>query len=82
MLSGPNAIRADRLTAEERLTEIGEMLAAALLRVRNREVSLVPERTPAGGPICLGAEVACSAKVQSNTGSETSDTSKPRLEKG
>ena len=36
MLSGPNPIRADQMTAQERLAEVAALLAAGLLRRRLR----------------------------------------------
>jgi hypothetical protein len=39
-LSGPNALAADRMTAEERLAEIGRLLAAGILRHQNGDVQL------------------------------------------
>lgn len=39
-LSGPNAVAADRMTAEERLAEVGRLLAAGILRLRTRDIRL------------------------------------------
>jgi len=46
VLTGPNAIHPNRLTSEERLAEIGEILAAALIRGRKRFLTLPTGRTP------------------------------------
>jgi hypothetical protein len=37
--SGPNALPADRMTAAERLAEIGRILSAGLIRLRGRKSS-------------------------------------------
>ena len=37
-LSGPNGTKAEHLSAEERLTEVVEILAAGLLRLRSETV--------------------------------------------
>ena len=38
-LAGANALAPDLMTAEQRLTELGEILAAGLLRLRRRLLS-------------------------------------------
>lgn len=40
VLSGPNAVTANRMTAEERLAEVGRLLAAGILRRRNGDIRL------------------------------------------
>ena len=49
-LSGPNALAADRMTAEERLAEIGRLLAAGILRRGPGDVQLdfSPDRSGVG----------------------------------
>ena len=49
-LSGPNALAADRMTTEERLLEIGRILAAGILRCQTRDVYLdfPPDRSGVG----------------------------------
>jgi len=39
-LSGPNAVAADRMTTEERLAEVGRLLAAGILRLRTGDIRL------------------------------------------
>jgi len=39
-LSGPNAVTADRMTTEERLAEVGRLLAAGILRHRIGDIRL------------------------------------------
>jgi hypothetical protein len=80
MLVGPNAVRPDKLTAEERLTEIGEILAAGVLRARNREAGLPPGRMQ---PVSVSAEpeAACSGEARPNIASDNPDASKACLEK-
>ena len=39
-LTGPNAIAPDRMTTEDRLAEIGRLLAAGFLRRHNRDIRL------------------------------------------
>ena len=39
-LSGPNAYPAGEMTAEERLAEVGRLLAAGILRHRNGDIRL------------------------------------------
>jgi hypothetical protein len=36
-VAGPNALHPDRMSAAERLAEIGEILAAGLIRLRARQ---------------------------------------------
>ena len=38
-LAGPNALKPDRMTAEERLDEVAEILAAGLMRLMSRQSS-------------------------------------------
>lgn len=49
-LSGPNALSADRMTAEERLLEIGRILAVGFLRHYTRDICLdfPPDRSGVG----------------------------------
>lgn len=39
-LSGPNALGPNRMTTEERLAEVGRLLAAGLLRARGGDIRL------------------------------------------
>jgi hypothetical protein len=39
-LSGPNAIAPERMTSEERLAEVGRLLAAGILRLRAGDIRL------------------------------------------
>ncbi|ACI97488.1 hypothetical protein [Rhodospirillum centenum] len=48
-LSGPNALAPDRMTAEERLAEVGRLLAAGLLRIRGGDIRLDFPPTQRGG---------------------------------
>jgi hypothetical protein len=38
-IAGPNALKPDRMTAEERLDEVAEILAAGLMRLMSRQSS-------------------------------------------
>lgn len=40
VLTGPNAIAPDQMTAEARLAEIGRLLAAGFLRYQNGDICL------------------------------------------
>jgi hypothetical protein len=79
MLVGPNAIHPDKLTAEERLTEIGEILAGVMLRARNRELlaNLPTEREPLGQ---ITAPSVPSSHAASNEEPEKIDCAKAWLE--
>ena len=47
-LSGPNPLAPDRMRADERLSEVAELLAAGLLRLRARQAGNAESRAQAG----------------------------------
>jgi hypothetical protein len=47
MMAGPNAMRPDRLSPEERLTEVAEILATVIIRRRRREKSVYADTSAA-----------------------------------
>ena len=53
MLTGPNAIHPDRLTPEERLMEVAEILSSGLMRYRAKRQKLGGGEYQAPGPTAL-----------------------------
>jgi hypothetical protein len=69
-LAGPNAIDAERMTPDERIAEIAEILAAGLMRLKSRQSTPL---SPDGGESlldCAGYQSGHTDVLKSNGGSD------------
>lgn len=65
MLAGPNAIHPDRLTVEERLSDVAEILAHGLRRYMAREGRSAPDAcNPGAAPSVSAPEPSLRSAIQ------------------